>query len=155
MWSKADFRAIPEIAEKPQMPVCQGVRAFWLLPVGWMPIRSQTRRDTNFAIPGYSISAMIPRRAEKIKFFLSVVIPVVKSAFVPFSATGENPANAGVARLCGVSPHPIPDTATALPNHALYHLSYTRGDHSRTLYRLQRENASNFRAFWIKTVGMD
>ena len=26
---------------------------------------SQTRRDTNFAIPGYSISAMIPRRAEK------------------------------------------------------------------------------------------
>ena len=35
------------------MPVCQGVRAFWLLPVGWMPIRSQTRRDTNFAIPGY------------------------------------------------------------------------------------------------------
>ena len=31
--------------------------------------RSQTRRDTNFAIPGYSISAMIPRRAVKIKFF--------------------------------------------------------------------------------------
>ncbi len=24
MWSKGDFRAIPEIAEKPQMPVCQG-----------------------------------------------------------------------------------------------------------------------------------
>ena len=39
MWSKAVFRAIPEIAENPQMPVCQGVRAFWLLPVGWMPIR--------------------------------------------------------------------------------------------------------------------
>ena len=34
---------------------------------------------------------MIPRRAEKIKFFLSVVIPVVKTAFVPFSATGEIP----------------------------------------------------------------
>ena len=31
MWSKADFRAIPEIAENPQMPVCQGVTAFWLL----------------------------------------------------------------------------------------------------------------------------
>ena len=77
---------------------------------------SQTRRDTNFAIPGYSISAMIPRRAEKIKFFLSVVIPVVKGDFVPFSAIKGNPANAGVTRLCGVSPHPIPDTATALPN---------------------------------------
>ena len=30
---------------------------------------SQTRRDTNFAIPGYSISAIIPRRGEKIKDF--------------------------------------------------------------------------------------
>ena len=87
---------------------------------------SQTRRDTNFAIPGYSISAMIPRRTVKIKFFLSVVIPVVKTAFVPFSATGGNPANAGVARLCGVSPCPIPDTTTALPNQARYQLRYTR-----------------------------
>ena len=69
MWSRADFRAIPEIAKNPQMPVCQGVRAFWLLPVGWMPIRSQMRRDTNFAIPGYSISAMIPRRGGKSKIF--------------------------------------------------------------------------------------
>ena len=87
---------------------------------------SQTRRDTNFAIPGYSISAMIPRRTVKIKFFLSVVIPVVKAAFVPFSATGENPANEGVARLCGISPCPVPDTATALPNQARYQLRYTR-----------------------------
>ena len=66
--------------------------------------RSQTRRDTNFAIPGYSISAMIPRRGVKIKFFLSVVIYVVKAAFMPLSATGWNPANAGAARLCGVLP---------------------------------------------------
>ena len=86
---------------------------------------SQTRRDTNFAIPGYSISAIIPRRGRKSKIFLSVVIPVVKAAFVPFSATGGNPANAGVARLCGVSPHPIPDTATALPKQARYQLRYT------------------------------
>ena len=83
---------------------------------------SQTRRDTNFAIPGYSVSAMIPRRGVKIKFFLSVVIPVVKAAFVPPSATGESPANAGVARLCGVSPYPVPDTATALPKQARYQL---------------------------------
>ena|GEM_PF-1989125 len=86
---------------------------------------SQTRRDTNFAIPGYSISAMIPQRGVKIKFFLSVVIPVVKTAFVPFSATGGNPANKGVTRLCGVSPHPIPDTTTALPKQARYQLRYT------------------------------
>ena len=76
--------------------------------------------------PDIHFSAMIPRRTVKIKFFLSVVIYVVKAAFVPFSAIGANPANAGVTRLCGVSPCPIPDTATALPNHALYHLSYTR-----------------------------
>ena len=69
---------------------------------------------------------MIPRRGVKIKFFLSVVIYVVKAAFVPFSATGEKPAIARVARLCGVSPHPIPDTATALPNQARYQLRYTR-----------------------------
>ena len=88
--------------------------------------RSQTRRDTNFAIPGYSISAMIPRRTEKIKFFLSVVIPVVKAVFVPLSAIRGNPANACVTRLCGISPCPVPDTATALPNQARYQLRYTR-----------------------------
>ena len=88
--------------------------------------RSQTRRDTNFAIPGYSISAIIPRRRGKSKIFLSVVIHVVKAAFMPLSVIGGNPANAGVTRLCGVSPCPVPDTATALPNQARYQLRYTR-----------------------------
>ena len=55
-----------------------------------------------------------------------MVNPVVKAAFVPFPATGGNPANACVARLCGVSPCPVPDTATALPNQARYQLRYTR-----------------------------
>lgn len=69
---------------------------------------------------------MIPRRGVKIKIFLSVVIYVVKAAFMALSAIGENPANAGVTRLCGVSPCPVPDTATALPNQARYQLRYTR-----------------------------
>ena len=69
---------------------------------------------------------MIPRRGVKIKIFLSVVIPVVKAAFMPLSATGRNPTNAGAARLCGVSPFPVPDTDTALPNVAPYQLSHTR-----------------------------
>ena len=69
---------------------------------------------------------MIPRRGGKLKIFLSVVIPVVKGDFVPLSAIGESPANAGAARLCGVSPHPVPDTTTALPNVAPYQLSHTR-----------------------------
>ena len=76
--------------------------------------------------PDIHFPAMIPRRGVKIKFFLSVVIPVVKAAFVPLSAIGENPANAGVARLCGVLPCPTPDTATALPKQARYQLRYTR-----------------------------
>ena len=92
----------------------------------WGAARSQSRRATNCATPRYEVrrsgwayspkcralpvephpdihfSAMIPRRGVKIKIFLSVVIPVVKAAFVPFSAIGPNPANAGGARLCGV-----------------------------------------------------
>ena len=68
---------------------------------------------------------MIPRRTVKIKIFLSVVIPVVKAAFVLLSAIGKNLANAGVARLCGVSTCPAPDTATALPKQARYQLRYT------------------------------
>ena len=76
--------------------------------------------------PDIHFSAMIPRRGGKLKIFLSVVIYVVKGDFVPLSATRENPANAGVARLCGVSPHPIPDTTTALPKQARYQLRYTR-----------------------------
>ena len=76
--------------------------------------------------PDIHFSAMIQRRTVKIKFFLSVVIPVVKAAFVPFSAIGENPANARAARLYGVSPYSASDTATALPNVAPYQLSHTR-----------------------------
>ena len=55
-----------------------------------------------------------------------MVIPVVKAAFVPFSVTGEKPAIACVARLCGVSLCLVPDTATALPKQARYQLRYTR-----------------------------
>jgi len=106
--------------------VSQGFAAFHNAPSRIPPRNSQIKRDTNFATPGYSISAMIPRRGRKSKIFLSVVIPVVKAAFVPPSATGESPANAGITRLCGVSPHPIPDTATAHPNQARYQLRYTR-----------------------------
>ena len=76
--------------------------------------------------PDIHFSAMIPRRAVKIKFFLSVVIYVVKGDFMPLSAIVESPANAGVARLCGVSFCHAPDTATAHPNQARYQLRYTR-----------------------------
>ena len=68
---------------------------------------------------------MIPRRAIKIKFFLSVVIPVVKGDFVPFSATGGNPANARAARHSGLLSKPRMDRVYALPKQARYQLRYT------------------------------
>ena len=49
----------------------KGLRDFGFCPDAGGVTRSQTRRDTNFAIPGYSISAMIPRRKEKCKDSLS------------------------------------------------------------------------------------
>ena len=90
--------------------------------------------------PDIHFSAMIPRRAEKIKLFLSVVIYVVKAAFVPLSVIGESPVNAGVTRLCGVSPRPVPDTTTALPNVAPYQLSHTRLFTFLSLYHGGEEN---------------
>ena len=126
MWSKPLLHRFLQPEENPLSPVPQGIPGFCPSRAWIGSTHSQTRRDTNFAIPGYLLFSMIPRRGVKIKIFLSVVIPVVKAAFVPFSAIGGNPANAGVARLCGVSPHPIPDTTTALPNHPRYQLRYTR-----------------------------
>ena len=76
--------------------------------------------------PVIHFSVIIPRRGRKSKIFLSVVIYVVKADFIPLSAIVESPANAGVTRLCGVSPCPVSDTATALPNVAPYQLSHTR-----------------------------
>ncbi len=74
-----------------------------------------TKRDTNFATPGDSIFAIIPQCGEKSKIFLSVVNSVVKAAFVPLSATGGNPANAGVARLSGLLLKRLMDRVCALP----------------------------------------
>ena len=126
LWSKPLLRRFRQSKKTPQTQASQGFAAFHLTPSRIPPRHTQIKRATNCAIPGYSISVIIPRRGRKSKIFLSVVIPVVKAAFVPFSATGGNPANAGVTRLCGVSSCPIPDSSTALPNVAPYQLSHTR-----------------------------
>ena len=126
MWSKPLLCRFQQPGEILQTQVLQGFAAFRLALFRIPPRHSQTRRDTNFAIPGYLLFSIIPRRTVKIKFFLSVVIPVVKAAFMPFSAIGESPANAGVARLCGLLSKPRMDRAYALPNQARYQLRYTR-----------------------------
>ena len=55
-----------------------------------------------------------------------MVIHVVKAAFVPFSATGEKPAIARAARLCGLLSKQFMDRVYALPKQARYQLRYTR-----------------------------
>ena len=113
-------------AKKPPALHCAG--GFWS---EWRGSNSRPRGPKPRVLsaelhPDIHFSAIIPRRGRKSKIFLSVVICVVKAAFVPFSATGESPANTGVARLCGISPCLVSDTATALPNVAPYQLSHTR-----------------------------
>ena len=125
MWSKPLLCRLRQPGEIPQTQVPQGFAAFRLALSRIPPRHTQIKRDTNFATPGYSISAMIPRRGVKIKIFLSVVIPVVKAAFVPFSATGGRPAIARAARLCGLLSKPRMDRVYALPKQARYQLRNT------------------------------
>lgn len=47
-----------------------------------------------------------------------IAYPDLKTAVFALRDALGNPAIAGVARLCGISPCRAPDTATALPNHA-------------------------------------
>ena len=88
--------------------------------------RSQTRRDTNFAIPGYSLFCHDTTANGKNKAFSACGHSCGQSCFCAVFSNREKPAIACVARLCGVSPCPVPDTATALPTQARYQLRYTR-----------------------------
>ena len=54
MWSKPLLCRFQRLGEIPQMQVPQGFPAFCLALPRIPPRHSQTRRDTNFAIPGYS-----------------------------------------------------------------------------------------------------
>ena len=103
-------------------------RGFWS---EWGDSNARSLEPKSSAIPtslhpDIHFSAMIPRRGRKSKIILSVVIPVVKAAFVPFSATGGKPAIARAARLCGLLSKPRMDRVYALPKQARYQLRYTR-----------------------------
>ena len=87
---------------------------------------SQMWRGTSSATPGYSVFDIIPRWGRKSKIFLSVVNPVVKAVFRPCSATSQNPANARVSRLSGLSLFWSWMVSGPLPNVARYQLRYTR-----------------------------
>lgn len=126
MWSKPLLCRFRQLGKVPQTQVLQDFAAFHLTLSRIQPRHSQIKRDTNFATPGYSVPAIIPRRRGKSKIFLSVVIPVVKGDFVPFSAAGGKPAIARAARLCGLLSKPRMDRVYALPNVERYQLRHTR-----------------------------
>ena len=81
MWSKPLLCRFRQPWKIPQTQVSQGFAAFRLALSRIPPRHSQTRRDTNFATPGYSISAMIPRRRGKTRifclwsFYISPILP--------------------------------------------------------------------------------
>ena len=101
---------------------CKASRRFALSCPGYRHGTPKSSAIPTSLHPDIHFSAMIPRRAVKIKFFLSVVIYVVKAAFVPFSATGGKPAIARAARLCGLLSKPRMDRVYALPKQARYQL---------------------------------
>ena len=145
MWSKPLLCRFRQSEEIPQRQVSQGFAAF-RLALPRIPTRhSQTRRDTNFAIPGYSVSAMIPRRRVKIKFFLSVVIYVVKAAFVPFLQSGkiqqtQAPQGFEAFRLAPSRIQPRHsqtrrDTSFAIPGYSASAIIPRRGEKSKAFSR--------------------
>ena len=69
LWSKTLLCRFRQSGEIPQTQASQGFAALRHAPSRIPPRHSQTRRDTSFAIPGYSASAIIPRRGEKSKTF--------------------------------------------------------------------------------------
>ena len=69
MWSKPLLCRFRQEEEIPQTQALQGFEAFRLTLSRIQPRHSQTTRATNCAIPGYSASAIIPRRGEKSKAF--------------------------------------------------------------------------------------
>ena len=73
---------------------------------------SQSKRATNCANPGFLVIEFCARCGQTCG----------QAVFLTISACGESACIAGVTRLCGVSPYPVPDTATALPKQARYQL---------------------------------
>ena len=74
MWSKPILYRFRQSWKVPQTQASQGFAAFHLALSRIPPRHPQTRRDTNFAIPGYSVFCHDTTAERKNKDFLSVVI---------------------------------------------------------------------------------
>ena len=74
LWSKPLLCRFRQPGEIQQTQVSQGFAAYRLTLSRIQPRHAQTRRDTNFAIPGYSVFCHDTTAERKNKDFLSVVI---------------------------------------------------------------------------------
>lgn len=81
---------------------------------------SQMSRATNCTTPGYFAVVIIARNSCDSKFFLSVVIYVVKAVLLPGFVVEGNPANARVTRGSGLRLFPSWIDGATLPNQLRY-----------------------------------
>ena len=91
LWSKPLLCYFRQSVEIPQMQVSQGFAAFRLAPSRIPPRHSQMSRATNCTTPGYLLVMIIARNSCDSKFFLSVVIYVVKVVFGSVLLPGKIP----------------------------------------------------------------
>ena len=87
---------------------------------------SQTRRDTNFAIPGYSLFCHDTTARGKIKDFSVCGHLCGQSRFYGVFDNRRKSRKHRCHKALRRFTLPRPDTATALPNQARYQLRYTR-----------------------------
>ena len=100
MWSKPLLCRFRQLKKIPQTQVLQGFPAFRHAPPWIQPRHSQTRRDTNFAIPGYLILNYYSTKAVRWKYFFGGGHSCGKSGFLSLAASRGNSCFSG---LPGVS----------------------------------------------------
>ena len=91
MWSNPLLRRFQQPGKVPQTQVSQGFAAFHLALSRIPPRHSQTRRDTNFAIPGYLLSIAQLRVEGKRKFLVYINKVVIG---------GRLPADDDLIQIC-------------------------------------------------------
>ena len=126
MWSKPLLCYFRQLGKNSQTQALQGFAAFRLALSRIQPRHSQTRRDTNFAIPGYSLFCHDTMARGKNKDFSVCGHSCGQNRFCAVFGNRGKTAIARVARLSGLLSKPLMDRVYALPNQARYQLRYTR-----------------------------
>ena len=81
MWSKRFYCPFCECGQIPQMPVFQGLVRFVRDCRGWSPNRSQSRRATNCATPGYWVVLSGWAYSPKCRVLPTALHPVIQFVY--------------------------------------------------------------------------